>query len=281
MPGSDGRKSKAWRLGPKVAMLLLALASTPAWADWKQDYARGVEAARDGRWDDVERYMQSALAGNATPAERLRLYGQRYETYAPQHYAGLAALRKGDCNAALRYWSQGGNPAFIGAVPELAEQERLGRLECGNRTAKQETAPPAVAQEKPKEAPAVPAVAKPPATRPTVEPPPARAVAEAPAAPRSSSVNAQILRPLVDAYLAGRYNDVLKLSTSIPPTPRLRWHMLTLRAAAAYNLSELDQSRDAARIARQAADDARRGDPSLKPDSEFFSPRFQRFFAGG
>ena len=27
-----------------------------------------------------------------------------------------------------------------------------------------------------------------------------------------SSVSAQILRPLVDAYLSGRYNDVLKLS---------------------------------------------------------------------
>jgi hypothetical protein len=113
-----------------------------------------------------------------------------------------------------------------------------------------------------------------------MEPPPARPVAEAPATQGSSSVNAQILRPLVDAYLAGRYNDVLKLSTSIPPTPRLRWHMLTLRAAAAYNLSQLGQSRDASRIARQAADDARRSDPSLKPDSEFFSPRFLRFYAG-
>ena len=56
----------------------LAFMAAPVMADWKQDYGRGVEAAKDARWDDVARYMQSALAGNATPVERLRLYGQRY-----------------------------------------------------------------------------------------------------------------------------------------------------------------------------------------------------------
>ena len=40
-----------------------------------------------------------------TPAERLRVYGQRYEIYAPQHYAGLAAQRQGDCKTALEFWS--------------------------------------------------------------------------------------------------------------------------------------------------------------------------------
>ena len=85
--------------------LILALASVaaPALADWKQDYARGVEAAGDGRWSDTARYMQGALAGNATPEKRVRLYGQRYEVYVPQHYAGLAAWRPGDCTGALRY----------------------------------------------------------------------------------------------------------------------------------------------------------------------------------
>jgi len=261
-----------------LATLLLAVAAAPAMADWKQDYARGVEAARDGRWDDVERYMQSAIAGNATPAERLRLYGQRYETYAPQHYAGLAALRKGDCNAALRYWSQAGNAAFIGGIPDLAEQERLGRSECSNRVAATDTPAPKLAQEEPAPPPPRTAEVRPPPTRPAVEPPPSRPIAQVPAQ-QSRSVSSQILRPLVDAYLDGRYNDVLKLSASVPPTPRLRWHMLTLRAAAAYNLSQLGQAKDAGRIARQAADDARKSDPALKPDREFFSPRFVRFYS--
>jgi hypothetical protein len=81
-------------------LALLALLATPALADWKQDYARGLEAAKDGRWADVDRHMQGALADNPNAAERVRLYGQRFEAYVPQHYAGLAALRLGDCNKA-------------------------------------------------------------------------------------------------------------------------------------------------------------------------------------
>ena len=85
----------------RAGLAALALLAMPAMADWKQDYARGLEAAKKGNWEDVDRYMQGALAGNAEPAERLRLYGQRFEVYAPQHYAGMAALRLGDINQAI------------------------------------------------------------------------------------------------------------------------------------------------------------------------------------
>lgn len=268
----------------------LAVLAAPAMADWKQDYGRGLEAAKSGRWDDVERYMQSALEGNSQPAERLRLYGQRYEIYAPQHYLGMAALRQGDCSNALRLWSQGGNESFIGAFPELADEERQGRAECNTRLVRQGQAPPPPAQVVAKETPAVNPQATPPAPPPTrsvaVAPTPSRPPVEVPPsrppgdAGSTRSVSAQILRPLVDAYLDGRYADVLKLSTSVPPTPRLRWHMLTLRAAAAYNLAQLGQGADSDKIARQAANEARQSDPSLKPDTQFFSPKFVRFFGG-
>lgn len=273
----------------RAILAALAMLATPAMADWKQDYARGLEAAKKGNWEDVDRYMQGALAGNAEPAERLRLYGQRFEAYAPQHYAGMAALRLGDCAAALRYWSQGGNESFIRGVPELAEEEQQGRAECRTQLVRQgEPTKPgteSIAKQTPvAEAPA-PTPAPPP-SRPVAVAPPSRP-AETPAArppvverPATSSVNAQILRPLLDAYLDGRYSDVLKLSGSVPPTPRLRWHMLTLRAAAAYNLAQLGQSPDAAKIARQAADEARKADPALKPDSSYFSPKFLNFYAG-
>lgn len=264
----------------RVLLCALALAAAPVMADWKQDYGRGVEAAKDARWDDVARYMQSALAGNATPTERLRLYGQRYETYAPQHYAGLAAWRQGDCAAALRYWSQGGNEAFVAGFPELAGEERQGRAECGNRTASTDKPAPPVVAETPREIPptkpAAPPPVAPPPSRPVVEVPPS----QAPAVETSASLSAQILRPLLDAYLGGRYADVLKLSAKVPPTPRLRWHMLTLRSAAAFTLAQSEASADSTRIAREAAADARRSDPGLKPDPEFYSPRFIAFFTG-
>ena len=272
----------------RCVLALLVFATTPALADWKQDYARGLEAAKDGRWDDVDRYMSSAMADNAEPAKRVRLYGQRYETYAPQHYAGLAALRLGNCGKALSLWSQGVNASIIGADPTLANEESQGRVECSSRlvrngdTPKSES-PPEVVKEAPRPAP----IPQPTPPKPAPTPPP-RPVAQDPPPTRppvsetraASSIAAQILRPLLDAYLSGRYSDVLKLSNQIPPTPRLRWHMLTLRAAAAYNLSQLGQSADAAGIARAAADQARNAEPSLKPDAEYFSPKFVRFYNG-
>ncbi|MEZ5461325.1 hypothetical protein [Dokdonella sp.] len=280
----------------QVAAALLTLGMlvcAPALADWKQDYARGLEAAQDGKWADVERYMQSALAGNATPAKRLRVYGQRYEIYAPQHYAGLAAQRQGDCKAALRFWSQGGNESFIQGFPELAAEEREARLKCGSQLASQDkpaTTPTTAPKPPPKAVvDATPPVQPPPVAPPKPPPtPPPRPVAQVPVQPSppsssgsSSGVSEQILRPLVDAYLAGRYADVLKLSTKVPPSPKLRWHMLTLRAAAAYNLSQLDGDSGATRIAREAASEARKGEPGLKPDARFYSPRFLNFYAGG
>lgn len=271
----------------RAGLAALALLATPAMADWKQDYARGLEAAKKGNWEDVDRYMKSALAGNAEPAERLRLYGQRFEVYAPQHYAGMAALRLGDCTAALRYWSQGGNESFIRGVEELADEEQQGRAECKTRLVRQGEPPKPAVEPIAKQTPvATPPTPAPPPSRPIVAAPPTRPAESPPARPpvvdrpATNSVNAQILRPLLDAYLDGRYNDVLKLSASVPPTPRLRWHMLTLRAAAAYNLAELGQSADATKIARQAADEARKAEPALKPDSSYFSPKFLGFFAG-
>lgn len=263
-------------------LVLFAFVAMPVLAGWKQDYARGLEAAKDGRWEDVQRYMQSALADNAKPANRVRLYGQRFEAYAPQHYAGLAALRLGDCSKALALWSQTANKAIVGSNSELANEESQGRVECSSRLVRQNEPPKVETRAPPEQAPRpapAPERAPPPPPRPVVRaPPPAPERIVETRSP--SSVSTQILRPLVDAYLSGRYADVIKLSNQVPPTSGLRWNMLTLRAAAAYNLSQLGESRDAAGIARKAADQARSTDPSRKPDTKYFSPKFIRFYSG-
>lgn len=261
-------------------LVLLVFVAMPALAGWKQDYARGLEAAKDGRWEDVQRHMEAALADNATPATRVRLYGQRFEAYAPQHYAGLAALRLGDCDKALALWSQAANKTVTSANSELANQENQGRIECSSRLVRQGKATPS-------ETPVAANQTPRPSAQPVPEraPPPSRAVVKAAPLSRavessSSSVSRQILRPLVDAYLNGRYSDVIKLSNQVPPTPGLRWQMLTLRAAAAYNLSQLEPSDTTTEIARKAADQARSTDQARKPDIRYFSPKFIRFFNG-
>ena len=255
----------------RLALLGLACLAGSALADWKQDYARGVEAAGDGRWGDTARYMQGALAGNATPEKRVRLYGQRYEVYVPQHYAGLAAWRQGDCASALRYWSQGGNPSFIQGFPDLASVEQEGKAACSSSSQVATTEkPPVVTPPVENRTDTRPSEVKPP-------PPPPPPVVEQTV---QLSRDALILKPLIDAYLSGRYADVIKLSAKVPPTPRLRWHMLTLRAAAAFTMAESGADEGAGQIARSAVADARAADATLKPDPNYFSPRFIAFYSG-
>jgi hypothetical protein len=274
--------------------LLVALAAVPAVADWKDDYARGLEAVKDGKWQEVARYMQSAIAANATPAARVRLYGQRYETYAPQYYAGLAAYRLGDCGGALRYWDSPAAKGFRGGA-EFGATEAKARSDCSARLAKAESPPstvPAPPSSKPGTPPAgsTPDTTKPsggtkPANqvavntpqRPPVQTPPKPPVQQAPAKPVNPS---DALRPLIDAYLAGKYADAIRLADRVNVDGRLRWHVQLLKAAAAFGQAGLGDDGAALATARAAVAEARRLDASRRPDPAFFSPRFLAFYDG-
>ncbi len=277
--------------------VLLALCALPAHADWKDDYARGLEAVRDGRWGEAARLMDSAIAGNAQPAPRLRLYGQRYEVYAPQHYAGLAAWRQGDCAGALRFWNQAANKGFVAANAALGDVEQRGRTECGSAvageskppapTAPVEARPPVAETKPPVQAPPTRPAETPP-SRPVVQsPPPSSPPAKPPVATPTvptearsvASAAAELLRPVLEAYLAGRYAEVLRLAAKPTSDPRVGWHLQTLRAAAAWQLSQLDaESAGATDTARRAVAEARRLDAGRQPDATFYSPRFIAFY---
>jgi hypothetical protein len=248
-------------------------------ADWKDDYARGLEAVQNGQWADAARYMQSALQENAKPVKRVRLYGQRWEMYAPQHYAGLAAYKLGDCAAAQRLWSNESNQAFAAGVAELASAEAKANKDCDVRLAAQaKPATESVASvpprnEPPAASPPAPPRAEPPKPKPRPAPPATRPVASAPSA-------ASQLRPLVEAYLAGDYRTVVRLSAQTPPAGKLGAQMQLLRAAAAYREAALTGSDDPLATARAVARAARKSDPSLRPDATFFPPRFLAFYNG-
>lgn len=259
---------------------MLVMLSAPARADWKDDYARGLEAVQNAQWADAARYMQSALADNAEPAKRVRLYGQRWETYAPQHYAGLAAYKQGNCAAAQRLWSSASNRSFTAGMTDLAAVEAQANKDCDVRLASQ--AKPAiepVASVPPRSEPAVtpkptPPKPEPPKAKPKpVEQAPARQVARAPSA-------ADQLRPLLEAYLAGNYETVVRLSARGTATGKLGAQMQLLRAAAAYREAALAGNDKALATARAAVNAARQSDPSLRPDATFFPPRFLSFYNG-
>ncbi len=128
----------ARRAALALAALLLA---SPARADYKDSYRKGVELAEKGNWAEVARHMRAALAEQPREGEQVKLYGMRFEPYLPHFYLGLAMANTGDCEGALAQWvtSQG-----QGAVQKTAHFKTLqkSRDACQTRVAKKPTSPP-------------------------------------------------------------------------------------------------------------------------------------------
>lgn len=95
----------------------LLLCSGAAFADYKQDYQDGLEAADKGNWSEVQRLMRSALSEESRPTARMRAYGTVYIPYVPHYYLGLASARLGDCSGAVAAF---GNAASRGVVSKLS-----------------------------------------------------------------------------------------------------------------------------------------------------------------
>ena len=272
-----------------LAWLLLALLVPVARADWARDYDLGVRAIEQGDWAEAERRMRAALADQPEDAARKRFQGQRYDRYLPRWYAGLAAFRQGDCRRAMEYWNNAASQRVLSGIAELAaEQRRLGG-ECETRLAAAAKPEPATPAQAPAPAPAqAPAAAPPraadavaqqprPAREPERTPPRSQPVREPPAAPRTVRTAAPaILRTGLDAWLAGRYDQLA--GTDVPETleAKARAQLLLLRAAARFVTAELsggDSGLEAARADVRAARAA--GMPSL--DTALFPPRFRQF----
>ena len=274
-----------------LALLVPALAH----ADYKGSYADGLKAAEDGKWARVRETMQEALADNPQPAQRVRLYGQRFEAYVPQFYLGLAAWKLGDCTTAMAQWQNPASRQIVGGLAELRAEQDKGEAACKAQLAQQ---PPTRPAEPARPEPVRPEPVKPEPARP--EPPkPAASPAEtprpepakptpAPVEPRPEPpkpvlpVSARVSAPLLDAfrnYLGGRYAQAAMINVDAFDE-RERPQALLVRAAARYLQAEL--AGDAAQLdaARADARALRALAPALKPDPVLFSPRFRSFVDG-
>ncbi|MFK7956038.1 MAG: hypothetical protein AB8B96_08085 [Lysobacterales bacterium] len=90
-----------------AGLCLLGLAlSHPAHADFKRDYGTGLKALQDGDLERAVNDFQKAIAENPDSAERVRIYGMRFEPYLPHFYLGEARFRAGDCAGALNAWQE-------------------------------------------------------------------------------------------------------------------------------------------------------------------------------
>jgi hypothetical protein len=280
--------------------LALALAAGGAHADYRESYSRGLAALKDGNNAEARKLFEQALAEQPEPALRVRLYGQRWEAYLPQHYLGAAAFALGDCATALKQWNSGANQQITAQLSDIRSAQQRDAAVCEQKGAVAEKEAPAkpVATAPAPEPPAPERVASKPEPKPAASEP-ARPVASAtpasvppPAPPRverappeKKSVDAtRPPQPLVDAYdryLAGRYAEVGRIDPDAYADARARFHAYLVRSAARFTLGEMSGDKDLLDGARADARAARALDAKRALDATLFSPRFRAFFREG
>jgi len=261
----------------------LLLCAGAAHADFREDYAHGVRAYEDGDYDTAQKLLQQALEAHSEPAARMRLYGQIFKPYIPQHYLGLLALKRGDCATLRAQWGSSDNRQIILQLVDVAAEEEKAGAACGSAVAKtaEKPAPPpempaapppksVVVAPVPKPAtPPPPAVPKSPPEKPPVEKPP---VAEK-SGPPDSLVQA------FDQFLAGRYADVARINADAYADAHARFHAYLVRAASKYTQARLSADETLLASARADAVAARALDARTVPDATLFSPAFREFYA--
>jgi hypothetical protein len=268
----------------------------PALADWKRDYVRAERAASDGNWSEAEALFRQAARSEPTPSERKRFEGVVFRDYAPHYWAGISAWRQGACDRAIDYWQDAANSAAVlSNIKDFKAQQDRGLAECQQTLARaaapaQPTAPaapvaaPAVATapvSTPSVATPAPAPAQTQPSRPTqvAQQPSTTPVAPAPRPTAPASDLRPAPAPLVtalQAWLAGRYSDVLAVAPDSVSDARARAHLHLLRAAARHSESELGNA-SSLPAAQEEVRAARRAQATLTPDAALFSPRFRTF----
>lgn len=260
-----------------MALALLAIA-TVARADYKDDYAHGIKAFRDGQYAEARKLVQQALDEHAEPAVKIRLYGQVYEPYLPQHYVGMAAFKLGDCATALSQWNSPANRQIAAMLPEISGEEQRNATTCAPK--RTENPPPkTVIADNPTPKPVVPPP-KPP--EPVVKP--VSPIVEKPPVEKPVVVKTTPPEPLVQAfdnYLAGRYAEVARINPDAYADTRSRFHAYLVRAASRYTLSRISGDEQMLKNAGADAAAARTLEPRIAPDATLFSPAFRTFFQQG
>jgi len=197
-----------------IAGLALSLAATIVRADFADDYALGLRAVDEGRFQDARRYLEKAVAAQAEPVEKVILNGSLEQPYLPYHFLGVVAYKLGDCDNAKAQWGNPINRRMIGRLNQIRQQEQRLAESCQPRkteaaqeqksTSAQSTVPApvpvpesAAAQQSNPSTPPIaekPQVEKPPVEKQAVEKPVVERTSEKPA--RKSDVPPRTEAPL-------------------------------------------------------------------------------------
>ena len=304
----------AGRAPHTVRLLVAALlvASAPAHAAYKDSYARGLKAAGDGNWSEVEARMREALAEEPTPNARTVLYGRVAEPYVPQYFLGIAAHKRGDCAGALRNLQHGPTRAAVAdpkARPRLSRFEsaasqalraceqqagpdpaEIARLEAEKRAAEQKAAEQKAAELKLAEQRELErkqaeqrALAQKEAERKAAEQRAAQQQEVKPPQPpvQPTATPAPVaLATALDNFLRGRYVEAASVNPAALADAKARFHALLVRAAARHTQAQVVGDPGNVLMGQAAADvRAAKGlQPNARPDENLYSPRFRKFY---
>jgi outer membrane biosynthesis protein TonB len=257
-------------------------------ADYKDDYAHGVKAYEAGDYGAAQKALQQALEAHAEPAARVRLYGQVFAPYVPQHYLGLIALKQGDCTALHAQWGSSENRQIILQLPDIASEEQRAGAACGEKAVAKTETPPKPPEKPPVEKPpttetppktvAVIPPPKPPVVPPPVPPkPPEKLPVEKPPVAEKTAPPDNLVQAF-DQYLGGRYTEVARINPDAFADSRARFHAYLVRAAAKYTQARLAGDDALLTSAKADAAAARALDAHTTPDATLFSPAFREFY---
>jgi hypothetical protein len=97
---------------PKIRPALLGVVIVLGWgglgrADYPQSFRDGLRAVDFRDWPRVAAAMRQAIAQQPrSTGENVRVYGTRVVPYIPQYFLGLALYRQGDCDGAVRAFTE-------------------------------------------------------------------------------------------------------------------------------------------------------------------------------
>jgi hypothetical protein len=289
----------AGRLLPRIALAFATgLAASAAQAEFQDDYALGLQAIDEARYQDARKYLERALAAQSEPVDKVILNGNIEQPYLPYHFLGIIAYKLGECDAAKAQWGNPTNRRMTGRLNQIRQQEQRLADSCQpkvaaakeNSTSTQTSAAPeqqAVVPPSPVPAEKAPKPAmgkeRTTAKRPDSEKPGAEKTTPV-EKPIDIAAQPERLPPprlvrAIDNYLAGRYAEAARIEPESFPAARTRFHAYLVRAAARYTQAQLNGDKDLLAAARADADAAHKLAPALKLDEALFSPKFRAFYA--
>lgn len=274
-----GKRMKRYLL---PAMLLAA--AGPAFADFQEDYTRGLQAVETQRWQEARKYLQAALSAQPEPVEKVFVNGEVAQPYVPYHFLGLVAVKLGECDVAQTQWSNPTHRRMISRLRYLQTQEHDALAACKPTVASNEEKPAAPANATPEAPPSKPTIAD---TTPTKTPPvPEKKPPEktTPDAGKQIVATAHVPAPAAllrafEDFAAGRYTEAARVDPEFFNDARARFHAYLLRSAARYMLAQLGGDRNLLEEARSDARAAQTLD-ATQPDASVFSPKFRAFYGG-